>query len=306
MVHGQPVEVPGVSLEGGRWTRAGRLVKIIAMNLEDHAGDVVRKARLMLDVPAVDSANAGRISLEALTAFEQSGVAPAGLDWDGIARCLDLSGTKLRQLTEGWAPKPVEVAVWRHLRVITTEGNGMTVNAFLVWDDATREAALFDTGFDAAPIFAILDSEKLQLKHLFITHTHGDHVAALEPIRERYPQLHLHTQAKSAPAQLRNRPGEVIGLGALRISNRETPGHAEDGMTYVVGGFPSHAPDVAVVGDAVFAGSIGGAPGKGGPTRKAIREQIFSLPGATLMCPGHGPLTTVEEQKRANPFFVEV
>jgi glyoxylase-like metal-dependent hydrolase (beta-lactamase superfamily II) len=275
------------------------------MNLEDHAGDVVRKARLMLDVPAVDSANAGKISLEALTAFEQSGGAPTGMDWEGIARRLDLSGTKLRQLTEGWAPKPVEVSLWRHLRVITTEGNGMTVNAFLVWDDATRDAALFDTGFDAAPIFACIDSEKLQLKHLFITHTHGDHVAALEPIRGRYPQLHLHTNAKSAPAQHRNRPGETVALGGLRISNRETPGHAEDGVTYVVSGFPNQAPDVAVVGDAVFAGSIGGAPGKGGPTRKAIREQIFSLPGATLLCPGHGPLTTLEEQKRANPFFAE-
>ncbi len=75
-------------------------------------------------------------------------------------------------------------------------------------------------------------------------------------------------------------------------------------MTYIVGGFPEDAPSVAVVGDAVFAGSIGGAPGKGGPTRKVIREQIFTLPGPTLICPGHGPLTTVDEQKQVNPFFV--
>jgi len=275
------------------------------MTLEDHAGDVVRKARLMLDVPAVDSAGAGKISLEALTAFEQSGSAPTGIDWDGMARRLDLSGTKLRQLTEGWTPKPVELSTWRELRVITTEGNGMTVNAFLVWDEATREAALFDTGFDATPIFAWIDSEKLNLQHLFITHTHGDHVAALEPIRERYPKLHLHTHAKSAPPQHRNRANDFIQVGSLRISNRETPGHAEDGVTYVVGGFPEDAPHVAVVGDAIFAGSIGGAPGKGGPTRKAIRDQIFTLPGPTLICPGHGPLSTVEEQKRANPFFAE-
>lgn len=273
------------------------------MTLEDHAGDIVRKARLMMEVGAADAAAAGRISLEALTAFEQSGVAPAGIDWDGIAGRLDLAGAKLRPIAEGWVPAPVDLSRWREMRVITTEGNGMTVNAFLVWDEVTREAALFDTGFDAAPIFALIDAERLTLQHLFITHTHGDHVAALEPIRERYPKVQLHTHSKSAPPQHRIRAGDVVHLGNLRISTRETPGHADDGVTFLVGNFPQDAPDVAVVGDAVFAGSIGGAPGKGGPTRQTIREQIWTLPGSTLICPGHGPLTTLEEQKRVNPFF---
>lgn len=274
------------------------------MTLEDHAGDVVRKARLMMEVSAADSATAGRISLEALTAFEQSGIAPAGIDWDGIAGRLDLSGSKLRRVAEGWLPKSRDLATWRELRVITTEGNGMSVNAFLVWDEVTREAALFDTGFDAAPIFGWIDSEGLTLRHLFVTHTHGDHVAALEPIRERFPKVHLHTNAKSAPPQHRNRANDFIHLGSLRITNRETAGHAEDGVTYVVGNFPEDAPNVAIVGDAIFAGSIGGAPAKGRPTKQAIREQILVLPPETLICPGHGPLTTVGEQREANPFFV--
>lgn len=257
----------------------------------------------MLDVPAADSAAAAKISLEALSAFEQSGTIPAGMDWEGIARRLDLGAAKLRRLAEGWLPKPVDASTWREFRVITTEGNGMTVNAYLVWDEVTRDAALFDTGFDAAPIFGWIDSERLNLQHLFITHTHGDHVAALEPIRERFPKLRLHTNAKSAPPQHRNRANDFIHLGSLRITNRETAGHAEDGVTYIVGNFPEDAPNLAVVGDAVFAGSIGGAPGKGGPTRQAIREQILTLPDATLVCPGHGPLTTIGEQKAANPFF---
>ncbi len=273
------------------------------MNLEDHAGDVVRKARLMMDVPAAETAASGGIPLDALSAFEQSGVAPTGIDWDGIARRLDLSGRKLREMAGGWLPQAVDLGVWRELRVISTDGDGMTVNAFLAWDEVTREAALFDTGFDAAPIFSLIESERLTLQHLFITHTHGDHVAALGPIRERYPNLRLHTQAKSAPPQHRNRANDLIHVGGLGISNRETPGHAEDGVTYIVGGFPGDAASVAVVGDAIFAGSIGGAPGKGVPTRRAISDQILTLPGPTLICPGHGPLTTVDEQKRANPFF---
>lgn len=274
------------------------------MTLEDHAGDVVRKARLMIDVPAEEVARAGGVTLEQLSAFEASGAAPSGIDWEGLARRVELSGPKLKALAEGWRPAAVDLSAWRELRVITTEGQGMTVNAYLVWDEVTREAALFDTGFDAGPIFQIIDAEQLNLQHLFITHTHGDHVAALEPMRARYPKLKMHTNAKSAPPQHRNVPNAFIHLGSLRITHRDTPGHAEDGVTYVIGTFPEDAPNVAVVGDALFAGSLGGAPGKGALAKGRVNEQILSLPGPTLICPGHGPLTTVAEQKSANPFVV--
>jgi glyoxylase-like metal-dependent hydrolase (beta-lactamase superfamily II) len=60
---------------------------------------------------------------------------------------------------------------------------------------------------------------------------------------------------------------------------------------------------VAIVGDAIFAGSMGGAASAGAMARQKIREQILSLPPDTLICPGHGPLTTVGEEKAGNPFF---
>lgn len=273
------------------------------MTLEDHAGDVVRKARLMAGIPASESAAAGKLTAEQLDAFEQSGTAPAGLDWAGLARRLDLDAAKLRRVAEGWLPAPIDTGLWREFRCVTTTGNGMGVNCYLVWDEVTREAALFDTGFEAAPVFALIDEHGLQLQHLFITHTHGDHVAAMEPIRARFPKVRLHTNATSAPLQHRNRANDFIHLGSLRITLRDTPGHADDGVTYIVGNFPEDAPNLAIVGDAVFAGSIGGAPGKGALARGKIRDQILSLPGPTLLCPGHGPLTTVAEQKAANPFF---
>lgn len=274
-----------------------------AMTLEDHAGDVVRKARLMADLPAADAAAAGRITPEQLDAFEQAGGAPAGIDWMGIAGKLGLDPIKLRALAEGWQPAAVDTSVWREFRQITTAGNGMTVNCYLVWDEVTREAALFDTGFEAGPIFASIDEYGLQLRHVFITHSHGDHVAALEAIHGRHPKVRLHTNSPSAPPQHRNRANDFVHLGSLRITNRDTPGHAEDGVTYIVGNFPEDAPNLAIVGDAIFAGSIGGAPGRGTLARQKVRDQILSLPGATLICPGHGPLTTVGEQKAANPFF---
>src|SRR5206468_11547726 len=144
----------------------------------------------------------------------------------------------------------------------------------------------------------------LQLKHLFITHTHADHIAALEPIRSRLPKVKLHSSAKNAPVDQRNRANDFIHLGSLRITNRDTPGHAEDGVTYVVGNWPEDAPSVAVVGDAIFAGSMGGAKQLADLAKQKIRDQIFSLPPDTLICPGHGPVTTVGEETARNPCFV--
>lgn len=177
------------------------------------------------------------------------------------------------------------------------------MNCFLIWDEVCREAALFDTGWDAAPIFKLVDENELQLKHLFITHTHTDHIAALAPIRERFPKVKLHTASKNAPVDQRTRANDFIHLGSLRITYRDTPGHAEDGATFVIGNWPEDAPHVAVVGDAIFAGSIGGARELIDLARDKIRQQIFSLPAETLICPGHGPVTTVGLEKENNPFF---
>jgi glyoxylase-like metal-dependent hydrolase (beta-lactamase superfamily II) len=273
------------------------------MTLEDHVGDILRKARLMGGIPASESAAAAGISLAQLERFEDNGTPPEGIDWNRLAQRLDLEGTRLRRVAEGWLPEPIDTSRWRHFRQITTRGESMSVNCYLVWDETTRDAALFDTGFDAEAIFALVDRHQLRLDHLFITHTHGDHVAAMQPIRERYPGLRLHGSGASIPQRHRNRDGERIPLGQLVISHRETPGHATDGVTYLVDQFPGGAPPLAVVGDAIFAGSIGGAQGKGDLARAKIRENILSLPGDTLICPGHGPLTTVAEQLTANPFF---
>jgi glyoxylase-like metal-dependent hydrolase (beta-lactamase superfamily II) len=103
--------------------------------------------------------------------------------------------------------------------------------------------------------------------------------------------------------QHKNRRNDCIHLGSLRITNRFTPGHADDGVTYLVGNWPEDAPHVAIVGDALFAGSAGSAEGDWTVARAVIREQILALPVGTLLCPGHGPLTTVAEEQANNPFF---
>jgi len=109
--------------------------------------------------------------------------------------------------------------------------------------------------------------------------------------------------SKSAPVDQRNKPAEIIPIGGLRITHRETPGHAEGGVTYIVGNWQEDAPSVAMVGDAIFAGSVGTGNQSWELALQKVKEQILSLPPETLICPGHGPMTTVAEEKKHNPFF---
>jgi glyoxylase-like metal-dependent hydrolase (beta-lactamase superfamily II) len=273
------------------------------MNLEDHAGDVIRKARAMSNISAADAARAAGLSEAELNALEESGQVTKSPNWSGLASVLGLQAAKLEGVAKGWVPATKDLGQWREFRCVTTDSGGMTVNCYLIWDEVSREAALFDTGWDATPILRIISENQLQLKHLFITHTHPDHIAAVDGVRAQFPKVRIHSSAKSAPVDQRNRANDFIHLGSLRITNRDTPGHAEDGTTYVVGTWPEDAPHVAIVGDAIFAGSIGRGNQSWDVAKQKVRDQIFSLPPDTLICPGHGPLTTVAEEKAHNPFF---
>ncbi len=273
------------------------------MNLEDHAGDVIRKARAMLNVSPDAAAKAAGFDPGELAAFEESGQSTRKPEFLALAAALGLNGAKLEALAKGWLPAPTDTGIWREFRQITTTSSGNTVHCYLIWDEVTREAALFDTGFEAEAVFQLVESEALDFRHLFVTHSHYDHIEALPAIRERYPRLRIHTDTKGAPPQHRNRRNDCVHLGSLRVTNRETPGHAEDGVTYIIGNWPEDAPHVAIVGDAIFAGSMGGAKEHGELAKAKVREQILSLPPDTLVCAGHGPLTTVAQERANNPFF---
>ncbi|HUA37204.1 MAG TPA: MBL fold metallo-hydrolase [Candidatus Sulfopaludibacter sp.] len=274
-----------------------------AVNLEDHLGDIIRKARDMSQVSAAAAAKAADISESELAALEESGRTGKQPNLAALARLVGLHPAKLEGIAQGWLPVEKDLSVWHELRAFTTAGGGMTVNCILIWDEVTREAALFDTGFDARPVLDCIAENQLQLRHIFITHSHWDHVEALPKLRAAWPKARLHTGSKNAPVDQRNKPNEIIHLGGLRITHRETPGHANDGVTYIVGNWQEDAPHVAVVGDTIFAGSMGNGNGAWELARQKVREQILSLPPATLLCPGHGPLTTVAEEKEHNPFF---
>jgi glyoxylase-like metal-dependent hydrolase (beta-lactamase superfamily II) len=94
--------------------------------------------------------------------------------------------------------------------------------------------------------------------------------------------------------------GKSFQVGALTIETRLTWGHADGGVTYVVRGLPR---PVAIVGDAIFAGSMGGGKVSYVDALRTTRDEILSLSDDTILAPGHGPLTTVAEENAHNPFF---
>jgi glyoxylase-like metal-dependent hydrolase (beta-lactamase superfamily II) len=257
----------------------------------------------MSGVSVPTAANAAGISETELAALEETGQAFSRPNFAALANLIGLNPAKLEGIANGWRPAEKDLSPWRELRVFTTAAEGITVNCFLAWDEVTRDAALFDTGFDAKPVLDTITAEGLALRHVFITHSHFDHVSALGAIREAFPTVRLHSSSKNAPVDQRNKPSEIVHLGGLRVTYRETPGHAEDGVTYIIGNWQEDAPHVAIVGDAIFAGSIGRGNQSWDLARQKVREQIFTLPAETLICPGHGPLTTVAEERAHNPFF---
>jgi glyoxylase-like metal-dependent hydrolase (beta-lactamase superfamily II) len=273
------------------------------MNLEDHLGDILRKGRAARIVDASVAAQAAGLTLGEWNALEESGQLPKPINFAAVGAAIGLDGAKLERIAKGWTPATPDLSLWREFRQITTVSDGLAVHCYLAWDEVSREAALFDTGWDAAPVLQLIEENGLVLRHLFLTHLHQDHVAGMAAVREKFPKLHLHTSSATAPPQHRNRANDFLHLGSLRLTNRDTPGHAEEGVTYIIGNWPDDAPHVAIVGDAIFAGSIGRGNQSWDLARQKVREQILSLPPQTLLAPGHGPLTTVGEEKANNPFF---
>jgi glyoxylase-like metal-dependent hydrolase (beta-lactamase superfamily II) len=176
----------------------------------------------------------------------------------------------------------------------------MTVNAYVVFDPKTREAAALDTGADADPMLQFIRQKQLTLALILLTHTHADHVFELDRLKGATGAKAFVSEREPLAGAEPFADGKEFALGGLKIEARRTSGHARGGTTFVVTGL---ARRLAMVGDALFAGSMGGGAVSYDEALRTNRTGIFTLPDDTIICPGHGPLTTVGEEKLHNPFF---
>src|SRR5437879_8567341 len=138
------------------------------MNLEDNPGDIIGKARTAANVSAEEAAVAAGLTLDEFSTLEETGRSTKRPDFGALAAKIGLHGPKLEGVANGWLPQKRDLGFWRELRQITPAGPGYNVNCYLVWDEAPREAALFDTVFDRKPIFELTDRNKVQLKYLLL------------------------------------------------------------------------------------------------------------------------------------------
>ena len=175
------------------------------MQLEDHLGDIIRKACAANNVSRATAAGVAEISEGEFAALCETGQCQKKISFAALGKLTGLDPTKLESIANGWLPAGKNLRRWRELHVFTTAGEGLTVNCFLVWDEATRAAALFDTGLDASLVLAVIAAEGLVLRHIYITHSHWDHVEALPKFREAFPKVRLHSGSKTAPLDQQNK-----------------------------------------------------------------------------------------------------
>ncbi len=199
---------------------------------------------------------------------------------------------------KAWRPQAVAVA---GLETFTTQFEDMTVNSYLAWDTASKKAVAFDSGADSCGMLDFAAARGLAIELILITHTHGDHVFDLARMREKTgAPVWVGDKEPAFPGAEPFVAGKTFQIGALGIGTRLTWGHAEGGITYVVSGLSR---PVAVVGDAIFAGSMGGGKVSYDDALRTTRDEILTLPDETVLASGHGPLTTVAEERAHNPFF---
>jgi glyoxylase-like metal-dependent hydrolase (beta-lactamase superfamily II) len=220
-----------------------------------------------------------------------------------LAPVLKLDADKLVSMAQSeWYPRSVSLSglTCYNTPFPVTGYEEMTVNNYLIWDEESKVAIAFDTGANAATMLADLRQNQLTLTALFLTHTHRDHVRAYAEIvtatgcRPYAPKLESYADA--APVA----PDESFEIGRFTIQARLTNGHSPGGTTYCIDGLDKK---VAIVGDSMVCLSMGKAKQAYANALENNRKYILSLPESTILCPGHGPMTTVGEERLHNPFF---
>jgi hydroxyacylglutathione hydrolase len=272
------------------------------MRLEDDIGDILAKAMVGLGL-GIDTV-AAKVSEQAVEEFQSGTLSRRSIK--ELAGFLGLDADSLQRIADG-AYVPV-VAVPRGLSVFTTPYpvpgyEEMTVNAYLYFDDTSREAIIVDTGAGATGLLAVIGEKALRVRGLYLTHAHADHVAALATVRRALGDVPIWIDAReqaSVPQALAIDERLVHTFDGFAVENRLTPGHSPGGRTYFIS---RSGPSIAFVGDALFAGSMGRARGQLPMAKAALQEHVMSLPDDTVLCPGHGPMTTVEQERVNNPFL---
>ncbi|HUG10092.1 MAG TPA: MBL fold metallo-hydrolase [Opitutaceae bacterium] len=265
--------------------------------LEDNFTDVIGKAQRGLGISDSALAKLSGIDVDSIRQLKSGKV-----DGDALAKIaphLRLDTNTLITMAHGeWYPEVPEFP--DGFEMFTTLYGDMTVNSYLVWDAASGDAVAFDTGASCDGMLSVVTRRSLNIRLIVLTHTHEDHIEDLPRLRNSTgAPLHLSNRG-AFPGAKPLAEGDVLKLGSLRIRTLHTYGHADDGSTFVIDGL---ALKLAIAGDSLFASSMGGSATNYEDGYRNNIEKIFTLPDDTVLATGHGPLTTVGQERLHNPFF---
>lgn len=269
--------------------------------LEDNFNDILGKTRRGLRIQDSQITKRAGVTQERLTSL-LAGDASDVAALRGVAVALGLNADALVALAQGaWYPEQPDA--FDGFAMFTTTYGDMTVNSFLVWDPETREAAAFDTGATCDGMLEFAKKNGLNVGAIFLTHTHADHIADLEKLvgATGAEVLTEEREPVKIPATT-FREGSFFRIGGLSVDALSTCGHSPGQTTFFITGLDK---PVAVVGDSLFAGSMGGSADHFGEQRRNSGEKILTLPVDTIVAPGHGPLSTVSQERKHNPFFAK-
>jgi len=187
-------------------------------------------------------------------------------------------------------------------------------NCYIVMDDNSKEAVVVDPGGDVENIASAIDTMEAKVKYILLTHGHLDHttgVAELKDITNAIVCINkkdddLITQGEYlfgpllvGGADKLLKQGDIIKVSTLEFTCYDTPGHTPGGMCFLIG-------NCVFTGDTLFAGSIGRTDFVGGDFNTiihSIKSKLLCLPGETIVYPGHGPCSTINNEKKENPFL---
>lgn len=266
--------------------------------LEDNYTDVLGKAQRGLHLTDGTLAEKAGITLDELKAVKGGEIRDHVLR--AVAKPLGLERNALLELARReWYPE--QPLFKRGFAMFNTPHEDMTVNSYLVWDTRTGHAAAFDTGADAQPILDMIAAEKLRLRYIFLTHTHDDHVADLPKLAATGAEVWAsELEPAPHPGAQTFQENAHFHLGEISIKTLFTWGHSPGQTTFFVTGL---AWPLAIVGDSVFAASMGGSATHYEMQLRNNRQKLLSLPLDTVLACGHGPLTTLKQEKKHNPFL---
>lgn len=205
------------------------------------------------------------------------------------------------------------------IRFISLTLGPIETNCYIVFDDTTKEAMVIDPAWDYKEINRNLEEHDLQLKLIFLTHGHADHIGALQELRilknvpvyigagdqaliaNSHNNLSVFMGKKiecTAPDCIAH-DGDVITVGKLQFHVLETPGHTPGGLSL-------YGESVVFSGDTLFLYSVGRTDLYGGSMATlldSINNKLLTLPDETVVLPGHGPATQIGRERQNNPYL---